>query len=347
MFRSLSKDRRGASTLEHLVLGAVIALGSLSAWATYRTHIASSVGEMGERLTRAAQARETGAPPGPGAQASALTTGELGDDGRPRLALRAAPLTTAPTPSPRSQTQGMAAPTPTREAGPRVASGDPELSARAPSGPPRPAPRGPAGGAPRAPAPLPRQRPTGSASTAGELLSAPAAPLRPQPRPEGLARTDPRGRLETYRPFIEAASAEHDIPAELIRAVIWVESTVNPNARSGAGAEGLMQLRPATAAWMGVTEDNIRGGTRYLRHLADRFGGDLDLVLAAFNAGPTAVSWHGGVPPFTETQKYVPKVRKRYAAEVGEGRLRTDLRRAPWPRPRPETAAPTEGAAAR
>jgi len=108
----------------------------------------------------------------------------------------------------------------------------------------------------------------------------------------------------------------------LVRAVIKVESDFNPRAVSSKGAVGLMQLMPGTARSLKVespfdAEQNIRGGTRYLRIMLDRFQ-DLDLALAAYNAGPTTVQQHGGVPPYPETIQYVDRVKqylRKYRAE--------------------------------
>jgi soluble lytic murein transglycosylase-like protein len=112
---------------------------------------------------------------------------------------------------------------------------------------------------------------------------------------------------------IDAAARKYNIPAELIRAVIAVESAGDCSAISHRGAVGLMQLMPETAGRMYVEDpvdpaQNINGGTRYLRHLANEFGGDMMLMLAAYNAGPDAVRKYKGVPPFDETRQYVKKV---------------------------------------
>jgi soluble lytic murein transglycosylase-like protein len=116
---------------------------------------------------------------------------------------------------------------------------------------------------------------------------------------------------------IDHAAQLYNIPAELVRAVIAVESAGDAGAVSHKGALGLMQLMPGTAGQMYVVDpvdpaQNIFGGTRYLRYLANQFSGDMMLVLAAYNAGPEAVRKYKGVPPFEETRLYVRKVMSRY-----------------------------------
>ena len=116
--------------------------------------------------------------------------------------------------------------------------------------------------------------------------------------------------------FAEAGRT-HGVDPRLIAAVARRESAFNPRAVSAVGAVGLMQLMPATARYLGINDvfdarQNIDGGARYLRTLLDTFHGDLDLTLAAYNAGPGAVAKYKGVPPYPETQAYVASIRSAY-----------------------------------
>src|SRR5688500_5329019 len=114
-----------------------------------------------------------------------------------------------------------------------------------------------------------------------------------------------------------AAAQRHGLDPNLVLAVVGVESAFQPGAVSHKGAQGLMQLMPATARELGVTDpldpaQNLDGGTRYLRQLVAMYGGGLGKALAAYNAGPGAVRRHRGVPPYRETHHYTAKVLKRY-----------------------------------
>jgi len=124
-------------------------------------------------------------------------------------------------------------------------------------------------------------------------------------------------RYSRYGESIREAATLYQIPEELVRAVIRCESDYDPRAVSPAGARGLMQLMPDTAALMQVRDiddplDNIYGGVRLLRVLANEFNGDLELTIAAYNAGDGAVIRFGGIPPFPQTRDYVASVTKYY-----------------------------------
>jgi soluble lytic murein transglycosylase-like protein len=122
-----------------------------------------------------------------------------------------------------------------------------------------------------------------------------------------------------YGSEITAAAQRNGLDPALLAGLIKQESGFNPNARSGAGAQGLTQLMPGTAAGLGVTNplepaQAIEGGAKYLKQQLDRFGGDVARALAAYNAGPGAVQRFGGVPPYAETQNYVRAVQANAAA---------------------------------
>lgn len=128
--------------------------------------------------------------------------------------------------------------------------------------------------------------------------------------------------MKPYEHEIAVAAHEFGVDPALVRAVIHAESAFNESAISPAGAQGLMQLMPATARELGVNNamsatDNIRGGVHYLAKMLQQFKGDITLATAAYNAGPGAVGRHGGVPPYAETKAYVNRVgilHERYAA---------------------------------
>jgi soluble lytic murein transglycosylase-like protein len=138
----------------------------------------------------------------------------------------------------------------------------------------------------------------------------------------GSAVYDSNATLGTPMPaylsaLITEAGKTHGVDPRLIAAVAHRESAFNPRAVSVVGAGGLMQLMPATARYFGATDvfdarQNVNAGARYLRVLLDTFHGDLDLTLAAYNAGPGAVQKYNGVPPYRETRAYVASIRTAY-----------------------------------
>lgn len=145
---------------------------------------------------------------------------------------------------------------------------------------------------------------------AGVAASRPAraGPVKVRPRPAG--RKLAAGELQ---PVIQQASAQHNLPPALIKALIRVESNFNPAATSPKGAQGLMQLMPGTASDLEVqnpydVRENVWGGTRYLHQLLQRFNNRLPLALAAYNAGPGRVDRTGDVPKICETQNFVRQV---------------------------------------
>jgi len=116
-----------------------------------------------------------------------------------------------------------------------------------------------------------------------------------------------------YEPMIKACAEKYGVNINLVKAVIHAESGYNPNAVSNKGASGLMQLMPGTAKSLNVNnsfnpKDNVEGGVKYLRFLLDTFRGDIQLALAAYNAGMGNVAKYGGIPPFPETRTYIDRV---------------------------------------
>lgn len=141
-----------------------------------------------------------------------------------------------------------------------------------------------------------------------------------EPGCEVVIRTEPP--RVPWREAVHRTAPRYGLDPLLVRAVIQVESGENPRAVSPKGAVGLMQLMPATARELGVLDpyhprDNVQGGTAYLARLVERYGGRLDLALAAYNAGPAAVDRYGGVPPYPETRRFVDRVLALYRAAKG------------------------------
>ena len=153
--------------------------------------------------------------------------------------------------------------------------------------------------------------------TPTKIYEVPGAPAYRTTTAQAADASAPR-----FDAFVVAHAQRHALRPELVRAVIQVESGYNPRATSPKGAMGLMQLMPATARELGVRnpydpEENIRAGTAYLRRLLDKYDGNEELALAAYNAGAGAVDRYGHVPPYRETRDYVRKVGLKAANDGG------------------------------
>jgi soluble lytic murein transglycosylase-like protein len=162
-----------------------------------------------------------------------------------------------------------------------------------------------------APAPAPAAAPATSFSS--QLATASAAATAPTATAATAFPAAGASQLPAGTPFgseITAAAQRHGLDPALLAGLVKQESGFNPNAVSPAGAQGLTQLMPGTAAGLGVSDpldpaQALEGGAKYLREQLDRFDGDVTRALAAYNAGPGAVQRYGGVPPYAETQNYV------------------------------------------
>jgi soluble lytic murein transglycosylase-like protein len=165
----------------------------------------------------------------------------------------------------------------------------------------------------------------GAAAPASAVATTPSAPdTAGTPAASGAFQTlltqasanqaaSPTGDSSPYDAMIAQAAQANGVDPALLKGLVRQESGFDPTARSAAGATGLTQLMPSTAAALGVTDATdpqqaIEGGARYLRQQLDAFGGDTAKALAAYNAGPAAVTRYGGVPPYAETQQYVTRV---------------------------------------
>ncbi len=152
----------------------------------------------------------------------------------------------------------------------------------------------------------------------GDLLTNPSARVNANIyTAKATSATEKVSTREQIKGLVSRISKKHGVDEKLVNALIKQESGFNPNAKSKVGAMGLMQLMPATAKGLGVTnamdpEQNVEGGVKYLKSMLNKYNGNVILALAAYNAGPGAVDKYDGVPPYKETQNYVKSILSNY-----------------------------------
>lgn len=158
-------------------------------------------------------------------------------------------------------------------------------------------------------------------TNSGELVEISRPVWQPEPLPASYQMpVQPASPAAAgIRQQIQTTAAQYGVNGDLVDAVAWQESRYNARAKSSAGAIGVMQLMPGTARQLGVSDphdvhQNVAGGTAYLREQLVRFGNNVPLALAAYNAGPGAVIKYGGIPPYRETQNYVRQIMGRLSA---------------------------------